>query len=489
MDRLDALLPSAGAVVGGRYRIVRELGRGGMGIVFEAEHVGLAQRYALKVLHPREIGDDAALRRFEREARIAAKLDSPYLVRVIDVARTDDGLPYLVMELLDGADLSERLASGSPVEARDAVAWMMQVAAAMVVAHEAGVVHRDLKPSNVFLMRRSGKVKVLDFGVATFRSGSGDETSTKSVAGTPRYMAPEQLLGRPPDPRSDLWAIGVMLYRMLAGRHPFEATTTAGQMLAIQEGSTPLAELAPELPPALAATVERALAISPEARWPTARELLEALTPFGSMEVRPSALPPPMSRDAAATVPTPKTTSEVGATHHDRAGSDGAGDAPRGDASVDVALSSSQPRDGATERSAPDARTGQPGAQRPRWTFALAAVATIALGTALVASRSSAPPPSAAGLEPPIVGPHPEPEGRAEASGRSAELAPSAAHAQLAADSAASSASAGAAATSAPTGASRPAEPAARSSASPAARARAAVDGGGAPSDGFPTHL
>jgi hypothetical protein len=276
------------------------------------------------------------------------------------VARTTEGLPYLVMELLDGTDLSERLAKGDPVATRDAVGWMIQVAAAMVVAHEAGVVHRDLKPSNVFLMRRTGKIKVLDFGVATFRVGAADETSTKSVAGTPRYMAPEQLLGRAPDPRSDLWAIGVMLYRLLGGRHPFEATTTAGQMLAIQEGPTPLAELAPDLPTDLVAAVERALAVAPELRWQSARALLEALTPFGSVEVRASAFPPPETRDAVPTVAAPEGAGEVADTRQERLPDAEARPQSEDDASVDVAVSSSRRRADATERSATSAIGARP---------------------------------------------------------------------------------------------------------------------------------
>ncbi|HSO32214.1 MAG TPA: protein kinase [Labilithrix sp.] len=287
-----------------KYRLGAELGRGAMGVVYEARHETLDQRVAVKILRKTSADDEeASVRRFEREARIIARLDSPHVVKVIDVDRTDDGVPYLVMERLEGRDLAAEVESRGEarVPLREAVRWMRQVCEAMAVAHAAGVVHRDLKLSNVFL-GRDGVVKVLDFGVAVLKSGEGDRTLTTSVAGTPRYMAPEQLLGEPPNPASDVWAIGVMLYRMLGGRFPYDAPTMAAQMLAMMEGCAPLATLAPELPPALTEIVGRALAQGLEQRWASARELSDALAPFAEAEGRPPApvVPAPAGERVAA---------------------------------------------------------------------------------------------------------------------------------------------------------------------------------------------
>jgi serine/threonine-protein kinase len=228
--------PASGDLVGGRYRIVRELGRGAMGVVYEAEHEGLGRKCALKLLRPAQSSDEDAVRRFEREARILAKLDSPHLVEVLDVARTEHGVPYLVMELLEGESLESRLSRGE-LPPEEALAIVRDVAQGAHAAHVAGVVHRDLKLSNVVLT--ASGAKVVDFGVASFFDGSMDG-STASVAGTPRTMSPEQLLGEKVGPASDVWAIGVVTYRLFAGKYPFEAESMAAQMLAIMKGFVPL---------------------------------------------------------------------------------------------------------------------------------------------------------------------------------------------------------------------------------------------------------
>lgn len=255
-----------------------------MGIVYQAHHETLDQSVAIKILRAADLEDrEAAVRRFEREARIIAKLGSAHVVKVIDVDRTEDGVPYLVMERLAGRDLSAEVEARGEgrVPPREVVTWMAQVCAAMVVAHEAGVVHRDLKLSNVFLCE-DGVVKVLDFGVAVLKHGDAERSITTSLAGTPRYMAPEQLLGESPNPASDVWAIGVMLYRLLGGRFPFDAPTMAAQMLAMMEGCPPLGTLAPELSAGLVAVVHKALGHGLDQRWRTARELADALAPFAN---------------------------------------------------------------------------------------------------------------------------------------------------------------------------------------------------------------
>ena len=264
-------LPRPGERVG-RYRVVREIGRGAMGVVFEVIHEKLERPCALKLLRPLATQDEGAVRRFEREAKILARLSSPNLVHVLDVDRTEGGVPYLVMELLAGETLEERLATG-PVPLTEALAIVFDLCAGAEAAHAEGVVHRDLKPSNVILTKSGAKI--VDFGVAAFMGGSMDG-STASVAGTPRTMSPEQLLGERVGPASDVFAIGVVAYRTIAGRYPFEAESMAAQMLAIMKGHVPLAEVA-EVSASVSNVIGRALARDPADRIASASALAEAL--------------------------------------------------------------------------------------------------------------------------------------------------------------------------------------------------------------------
>ncbi|MFV8753611.1 serine/threonine-protein kinase [Nannocystaceae bacterium ST9] len=222
---LDALV---GEVLDERYRIDSLLGQGGMGAVFKATHVGLKREVAIKVLHP-EIGNDGQIaKRFEREAHSASRLDHPHCVRVTDFGATAEGMKYLVMELLVGCELTKRL--GKPWAWPDAVAIVEQVLEALVHAHHHGIVHRDLKPENVFLARdfKGEEVaKIVDFGIAKLLDGEGGgkEALTRAgmVFGTPRYMSPEQAAGGKVDERTDLYALGIILFEMLTGNAPFDA--------------------------------------------------------------------------------------------------------------------------------------------------------------------------------------------------------------------------------------------------------------------------
>ncbi len=268
----EASIPRAGDRVAARYRVVREIGRGAMGVVFEVVHEKLDRTCALKVLLPHARSDESAVRRFEREAKILAKLSSPNLVQVLDVDRTETGVPYLVMELLEGETLEARLAR-APVSEAEALAWTRDLCTGAEAAHGAQIVHRDLKPSNVILTNSGAKI--VDFGVAAFVSGSM-EGSTASVAGTPRTMSPEQLLGERTGPASDVFAIGVVAYRMLAGRYPFEAESMAAQMLAIMKGHVPLHEVS-AVSKAISDVISDALKQDPDARIGSARELASRL--------------------------------------------------------------------------------------------------------------------------------------------------------------------------------------------------------------------
>ena len=279
----------AGAIIAGKYRIQRMVGEGGMGVVFAAVHVQLGQPVAIKLLH---VGaDERVVQRFVREARVVAQLRSAHVPRMLDVDRLESGEPYLVMELLDGQDLAEIVATRGPLPGPDAVAAVIQACDALSEAHAHGVVHRDLKPANLFVVRGedgSPCVKVLDFGLAKLRTdleGSGAEpglTRTGSFLGSPAYMSPEQWTSaKSADERSDVWALGAILYELLSGETPFGGQTMGELCEAVMHGAPPsLRAKRPELPPELDAVVARCLARNPAARFQSVIELVRALRPF-----------------------------------------------------------------------------------------------------------------------------------------------------------------------------------------------------------------
>jgi serine/threonine-protein kinase len=223
-----------GSLLDGRYRLIAHLASGGMGAVFRAEHVHMGKAVAVKVLRPDLTTSDEMAERFRREARIYAAIDHANVVRVSDIGRTRDGLLYLAMEYLEGESLRDRLDREGALGVDDALALLLDIASALGAAHRRGVVHRDLKPENVFLARSGGKVivKVLDFGIAKVTTPEGDLTRLGTVLGSPKYIAPEQALGLAVDARADVYALGVLAWRMLAGRHPFEGKGTAEMLLA-----------------------------------------------------------------------------------------------------------------------------------------------------------------------------------------------------------------------------------------------------------------
>ena len=288
-----------GAFIGDKYRIEREIGRGGFGVVVRAMHLTLDQRVAIKVLTEgegstqQEWEEDAA--RFRREAKATAALRSEHVVRVLDVDVLEHGYPYIVMEYLEGKTLHEQIygsAGGMPIA--DAVDVCVQVLAAIADAHAAGIVHRDLKPANVFLTKGPSGipiVKVLDFGVSKMLSaGSQRLTRTGSVVGTVAYMAPEQMLdARTVDGRGDLWSVGLILYEALARAHPFGPATTGPKIISavLKEPLVPIATIRAEVPPGLDAAVSKLLEKKQEKRFQTALEAAQALAPFASARARP----------------------------------------------------------------------------------------------------------------------------------------------------------------------------------------------------------
>ncbi|HWS55916.1 MAG TPA: serine/threonine-protein kinase, partial [Pyrinomonadaceae bacterium] len=269
--------PLVGRTLDEKYRLDERLGEGGMGTVYRATHLLIERPVAVKVLNRRLVTDEAAKERFRREARAAGRLQHSNAVAVTDFGETRDGLVYLVMELLEGRPMRELLAREAPLDPARAVSLMLQVAAAVAAAHDAGVIHRDLKPGNIFVVQRPNAphlVKVLDFGIAKLAAddtGDGQPhdtlTGTGVMIGTPRYMSPEQCDGVPLTPSSDVYSLGVILYEMLTGATPFTgATPLALALKHSAEQPRPPRELAPSVPPALEELVLHALAKSPQER-------------------------------------------------------------------------------------------------------------------------------------------------------------------------------------------------------------------------------
>jgi len=278
-----------GEVLAGKYRVEKLLGQGGMGVVVGARHVELQERVAVKLMFADD-SDEDAMRRFVREARAAAKLESSHVVHVTDVGSLGDGRAYLVMEYLDGQDLSQVIAVRGRLPSSEAVDYLLQACEAIGEAHSLGIVHRDIKPSNLFLSRRRDRtphIKVLDFGISKMATPSIARmpiTATSTLMGSPLYMSPEQLTStKHVDARSDIWALGVVLYELLAAQSPFNGETLPQVCaMVMQEAPTPLPQVAPGLPPGLWQVVLGCLEKRPEARYQNLADLAAALAPFAS---------------------------------------------------------------------------------------------------------------------------------------------------------------------------------------------------------------
>jgi serine/threonine-protein kinase len=278
-----------GDIIAGKYRVERVLGQGGMGVVVAAHHILLDEKVALKFLLPEAMEVADAVARFEREARAAVKIKSEHVARVTDVGRLETGSPYIVMEYLEGVDLATWRVEHQVLQLAEAVDLILQACEAIAEAHALGIVHRDLKPANLFLARRpSGPpiVKVLDFGISksTLAAAQSHLTHTTALLGTPHYMSPEQMQSaRTVDVRSDIWALGVIVYELLGGRLPFEGETLTELIAAVLTRETePLRSHRADLPPAVEDVVSRCLAKNPAARYANIGQLAIALAPFGS---------------------------------------------------------------------------------------------------------------------------------------------------------------------------------------------------------------
>ncbi len=296
-------------VLADTYELTRLLGEGGMGAVWEARHRRLKdKRVAIKVLHPIIASDSEAMARFQREAEIACRLGHPNIVDVHDFNTLPDGAAYLVLELLKGESLADRVQRG-PIPAAQALSIARQIAAALQAAHQHSIIHRDLKPQNIFLCPTDAggyaaeQVKVLDFGISKIRGSSTVATQTAAILGTPQYMAPEQATGDNDaiDGRTDIFALGVIAYEMLAGKAAFSGNNIPEVLYkVVYTDPEPLSAQVPQLAGNVLAAIERALAKKPEDRFPNVAEFAEALTGDPLVTLPPQArkrasLPAPQS--------------------------------------------------------------------------------------------------------------------------------------------------------------------------------------------------
>ncbi len=290
-----------GKTVSGRYEIEAKIGEGAMGSVYRAKHTFINKPVALKVLHPRFSADPEIVERFQREAQAAAHIEHPNICLATDFGRLDDSAFFLVMEWLDGESLEELLEREGRLDPDRAVKLAVQIAEALEKAHELGIVHRDLKPANIMVVDKNGRefVKVTDFGIAQVRLGdSAKITQAGAAYGTPTYMSPEQASGREVDGRSDLYALGVILYEMLTDKVPFDADSIPLIMAKhVTDPPPPMAEMAPDapIPRWLDHVVMKCMEKAPEARPQTAAELVKLLTE------EPDAFAPTQRKPAVAT--------------------------------------------------------------------------------------------------------------------------------------------------------------------------------------------
>ncbi len=284
-DRRDD--PVRGTIIDGKFRVVRTIGAGGMGVVVEVDHLALGGKLAIKLLRGEAAQHEDAARRFSQEAQIASRLNSEHVVRVFDLGRTAAGEPYIVMELLTGEDLASLLARESPLDIDRAVDLVLQASLGVAAAHAEGLVHRDLKPANLFLASQSDRtkiVKVLDFGLSKNTVGSAPAlTASSSSFGTPQYMSPEQVMStKNVDHRSDQHALAMVLYELLTGRPPYQGETSAAVTVLIVTAPPPSARAARrQVPPRLDEAVRRGLAKKADDRFEDLGAFACAIAPYG----------------------------------------------------------------------------------------------------------------------------------------------------------------------------------------------------------------
>jgi eukaryotic-like serine/threonine-protein kinase len=303
-----------GDAIAGKYKVTRLLGEGGMGSVYEAHHEALGVAVAVKILKDDAMADAEAVARFAREAKAAAVLRGPHTARVFDVGELSGGRPFMVMEMLQGHDLGVELEQQRRIPLSQAASYVVQSCDAISEAHEIGIVHRDLKPANIFLARAGSRtvVKILDFGISRFdKAGEQRVTQTQSAFGTPLYMSPEAIRSaKHTDARSDIWALGVILYELVSGEPPFMGDTPTSVAVSITVDTyRPLSELVAGIPPEIDEIIARALQKDPTKRFQTVGEMSQALAPFADATPRTS-LPGPVSSRSTEVMPARSISSE-----------------------------------------------------------------------------------------------------------------------------------------------------------------------------------
>lgn len=311
--------PFLGLVIAERYAIQRRIGRGGMGAVYLARQHPLGRDVALKMIRADLVGDVEVVARFEREARAIARLSDPHIVVVYDFGHSNGSL-YLAMELLNGTSLGELLRQRGTLSLVDALQITRDICVALEVAHTNGVIHRDLKPDNIMLVTADGRstfAKVLDFGIAKIAGGvDGAQTAARVVLGTPGYVAPDVIMGgMGEDPRADLYAVGVMLFEMLAGSAPFSATSPSALLVAQASGEAPLLSSRVAVPSSVSDLVARLTARRPELRPSSAREVIDVIDRLdlsGATSLLRGGLPTPPSSAPRNTLPLSALAGSVG---------------------------------------------------------------------------------------------------------------------------------------------------------------------------------
>ena len=277
-----------GTTIAGRYLVERLIGQGGMGSVWAGRHITLDQLVAIKFVHPRLAGSAEALRRFDTEAKAAARIKSRHAVAVYDHGVTESGQPYIVMEYLEGESLEQAIARRGRLPLHEVAELVQQASRALFAAHQAGIVHRDLKPDNIFLARdgeagaRGYSVKLVDFGIAKMvheeAAKGASTTQAGMVLGTPLYMSPEALTGAPVSQASDIWSLGACVFSALCGRVPFEGDAIGDVVLKVCAAPMPVpSQIQPSLPKAFDAWFERACSRDPKRRFASVVELSDAL--------------------------------------------------------------------------------------------------------------------------------------------------------------------------------------------------------------------
>ncbi len=313
-------LDMIGRILARTYHVERLLGGGGMGSVYAARHVRTGGLCAVKLLHPETAADAEIYKRFQDEARTISALRHPHIVQVTDFDRDDDGTPFIVMEMLEGEDLYQRLCRVGKLSLEHVLDIGRQVGSALNAAHEKGIIHRDIKPQNVFLVRHevadmvTELAKVVDFGISKIRRPGPQVTRDMTILGTPQFMSPEGALGQNSqmDGRADQWSLGVIMYLALSGRLPFDGENLVGVLyMVVHEQPTPLQRLAPELPAHVVAAIARAMSKNKEDRFPRMADFVRALigqapgrgpirVTSGMPQIQIDGIRPPVSRPEAS---------------------------------------------------------------------------------------------------------------------------------------------------------------------------------------------